>query len=68
MNARAIALSCFGLDISIVRALRDEAAQAGDSVIIADCDSIIDVGPDGEPDARACRSVEQAIADARAQG
>lgn len=64
---RAIALSCFGLDIAIIRALRSEATSAGDSATVADCDLIIDVGPDGEPDDGACRRVEQAIADARAQ-
>lgn len=64
---RAIALSCFGLDIAIIRALRGEAASAGDSATVADCDSIIDVGPEGDPDSGACRRVEQALADARAQ-
>lgn len=68
MNARAIALSVFGLDIAIVRALRSEAASAGDSATVADCDSIINAGPDGDPDDGACRRVEQAIADAHAQG
>jgi hypothetical protein len=68
MNARAIALSVFGLDIAIIRALRGEAASAGDSATVADCDLIIDMGPNGEPDDSACRRVEQAIADARAQG
>jgi len=68
MNARAIALSTFGLDIAIVRALRSEAAQAGDTATVTDCDTIEEAGRDGTPDDGACRRVEQALADARTQG
>jgi len=67
MNARALALSTFGLDIAIVRALRSEAAQAGDTATVADCDTIEAVGRDGTPDDAVMRRVEQALADARAQ-